>query len=51
MGRDGDSRAEAARGDPAREDPARERLWARVRGGGGAGAAGDSAEVRARAPE
>lgn len=51
VGRDADSRAEAARVDPEREDLARERLGARVRGGGGAGAASDSAEVRTRAPE
>lgn len=42
---------EAARGDAAREDSAQERLGARVREGGGDGVAGDSAEVRARAPE
>lgn len=49
--RDADSRAEAACGVAAREDPARERLRARVREGGGDWVAGDSAEVRARAPE
>ncbi|CAO2629360.1 hypothetical protein LEMLEM_LOCUS20455 [Lemmus lemmus] len=49
--RDADSRAEAARGDAGREDPARERLGARVREGGGAGVAADSAEWSSLQPE